>query len=245
MATEPSQNKRAIFSAGEYIPPRLHVKICGLTRAADAVAAAAAGADLLGMIFYPPSPRGISLPQAREIVRAVREAGFTHVRLVAVTVNAPRHLLERLLNEVGVDLIQLHGDEPPVILEALRGRGYKALRPHTPEELALDAPWYLDLGPREGPRLLVDAAVKGAYGGTGHLANWDAARRLARRYPILLAGGLTPDNVADAVRAVRPWGVDTSSGVEAAPGQKDISRVREFIAAARAAWEEIRHAPPD
>ncbi len=207
----------------------VRVKICGLTNVDDALFAAEAGADLLGMIFYPPSPRYVTIERAREIVRAVRDAGFERVRLVGVTVNAPRYLLDLLLEDVGVDLIQLHGDEAPVILADYEGRAYKALRPHTEEELDLDAPWFLDMGPREGPRLLIDAAVKGAYGGTGSLANWDVARRLARRYPILLAGGLTPENVAEAVRAVRPWGVDVSSGVEREPGKKDWEKVRAFI----------------
>ena len=207
----------------------VRVKICGLTNVDDALFAAEAGADLLGMIFYPPSPRYVTIERAREIVRAVRDAGFERVHLVGVTVNAPRYLLDLLLEDVGVDLIQLHGDEAPVILADYEGRAYKALRPHTEEELDLDAPWFLDMGPREGPRLLIDAAIKGAYGGTGSLANWDVARRLARRYPILLAGGLTPENVADAVRAVRPWGVDVSSGVEREPGKKDWEKVRAFI----------------
>ena len=211
----------------------VRVKICGLTNVDDALFAAEAGADLLGMIFYPPSPRYVTIERAREIVRAVRDAGFERVRLVGVTVNAPRYLLDLLLEDVGVDLIQLHGDEAPVILADYEGRAYKALRPHTEEELDLDAPWFLDMGPREGPRLLIDAAIKGAYGGTGSLANWDVARRLARRYPILLAGGLTPENVADAVRAVRPWGVDVSSGVEREPGKKDWEKVRAFIDSAK------------
>jgi len=200
--------------------------------------AADAGADLLGMIFYSPSPRYVTVDRAREIVRAVREAGFEHVRLVGVTVNAPRYFLDLLLEDVGVDLIQLHGDEAPVILSDYEGRAYKALRPHTEEELDLDAPWFLDMGLREGPRLLIDAAVKGAYEGTGVLANWDTARRLARRYPILLAGGLTPENVAEAVRSVRPWGVDVSSGVEQEPGKKDPAKVRAFIELARGVREE-------
>ncbi len=223
----------------------LHIKICGLTNVEDALSAAEAGADLLGMIFYPLSPRYVTVDQAREIVGAVRDTGFEHVRLVGVTVNAPRYFLDRLLEDVGVDLIQLHGDEAPVILTDYMGRAYKALRPHSEEELDLDAPWFLDIGPREGPRLLIDAALKGAYGGTGTLANWHTARRLARRFPILLAGGLTPENVADAVRTVRPWGVDVSSGVEAKPGRKDPEKVRAFIREARRAEETMPAHPVD
>ncbi len=211
---------------------RIHVKICGLTRVEDALYAAEAGADLLGMVFYPLSPRYVTVEQARRIVRAVRDAGFRHVRIVGVTVNAPRYFLDRLLTEVGVDLLQLHGDEAPVILSEYAGKAYKALRPRSEEELDLDAPWFLDVGPKDGPRLLLDANTE-AYGGSGVLANWKVAQRLARRYPILLAGGLTPENVAQAIRAVRPWGVDVSSGVEKEPGRKDPNKVREFILQAK------------
>lgn len=211
---------------------RIHVKICGLTRVEDALYAAEAGADLLGMVFYPLSPRYVTVEQARQIVRAVRDAGFRHVRIVGVTVNAPRYFLDRLLTEVGVDLLQLHGDEAPVILSEYAGKAYKALRPRSEEELDLDAPWFLDVGPKDGPRLLLDANTE-AYGGSGVLANWKVAQRLARRYPILLAGGLTPENVAHAIRAVRPWGVDVSSGVEKEPGRKDPNKVREFILQAK------------
>ncbi len=211
---------------------RIHVKICGLTRVEDALYAAEAGADLLGMVFYPLSPRYVTVEQARQIVRAVRDAGFRHVRIVGVTVNAPRYFLDRLLTEVGVDLLQLHGDEAPVILSEYAGKAYKALRPRSEEELDLDAPWFLDVGPKDGPRLLLDANTE-AYGGSGVLANWKVAQRLARRYPILLAGGLTPENVAQAIRAVRPWGVDVSSGVEKEPGRKDPNKVREFILQAK------------
>ena len=211
---------------------RIHVKICGLTRVEDALYAAEAGADLLGMVFYPLSPRYVTVEQARRIVRAVRDAGFRHVRIVGVTVNAPRYFLDRLLTEVGVDLLQLHGDEAPVILSEYAGKAYKALRPRSEEELDLDAPWFLDVGPKDGPRLLLDANTE-AYGGSGILANWKVAQRLARRYPILLAGGLTPENVAQAIRAVRPWGVDVSSGVEKEPGRKDPNKVREFILQAK------------
>ncbi len=211
---------------------RIYVKICGLTRVEDALYAAEAGADLLGMVFYPLSPRYVTVEQARQIVRAVRDAGFRHVRIVGVTVNAPRYFLDRLLTEVGVDLLQLHGDEAPVILSEYAGKAYKALRPRSEEELDLDAPWFLDVGPKDGPRLLLDANTE-AYGGSGVLANWKVAQRLARRYPILLAGGLTPENVAQAIRAVRPWGVDVSSGVEKEPGRKDPNKVREFILQAK------------
>ncbi len=222
------------------VPPTggdVRVKICGLTRVEDALVAVDAGADLIGMIFYPPSPRHVSLTRARTMVRAVRATGVP-VRIVGVTVNAPKWLLHALLEEVGVDWVQCHGDEPPDRVAALRGRGFKAVRltKATLEESAA----FLDIGPADGPHLLVDAAVPGAYGGTGHRADWKAAALLARQGPILLAGGLTPENVMAAIRQVRPWGVDVSSGVELRPGQKDPARVRAFIARVRAAVREAQ-----
>ncbi len=222
-------------SAGH--PSRVRVKICGITRVEDAVLAVEAGADMIGMIFYPPSPRYVSLARAQAIVQAVRERS-PRVRVVAVTVNAPTWLLQVLLDEVGVDWIQCHGDEPREQVAALKGRGFKAVR-LTGTTLAESAS-FLGIGPRDGPRLLVDAAVPGAYGGTGRQADWTAARELARQGPILLAGGLTPDNVANAVQYVQPWGVDVSSGVETRPGQKDPARVRAFIARAWAATQEVQ-----
>ncbi len=218
-------------------PAALRVKICGITRPEDARLAVEAGADLIGMVFYPPSPRAVTLEQARAIVATVRSLN-PQVRVVAVTVNAPTGLLRALWEQVGVDWIQFHGDEPPARVAQFAPRGFKALRmgPHTSFTSALA---YAAAGPPEGPRLLVDAAVPGRYGGTGRTTDWDLARRLAERVPLLLAGGLTPENVAAAVRAVRPWGVDVSSGVEAAPGRKDPAKVRAFVARARAALEEV------
>jgi len=201
--------------------------------------AAEAGADLLGFVFYPPSPRSVHPRVAHVIVQELRAARFPNLTLVAVTVNPPRPFQQRLLTEVGVDLIQLHGEEPPAIVADLNGRAYKALRPRSAEEADIDIPWYLELGPSQGPGLLLDAAVEGAYGGTGRHADWEIARRWRQATKLLLAGGLTPDNVAQAVRIVQPWGVDVSSGVEISPGRKDPYKVRDFIAAARAALQEV------
>ncbi|NPA91130.1 MAG: phosphoribosylanthranilate isomerase [Chloroflexi bacterium] len=215
----------------------VHVKICGLTREEDALAAAEAGADLLGMVLYPQNPRYVTPERAAAMVQAVRDAGYTRVRLVAVTLNAPRYLLDLLLRDVGVDLVQLHGDEAPVILSDYAGRAYKALRPTSEEELDLDAPWFLDSAPKEGPRLLLDAGGLD-HGDVGHLAAWKVARRLIRRYPVLVSGGLTPDNVADVIRALRPWGVDVTDGVEQGPGRKDWAKMRAFVQRVREAAGE-------
>lgn len=212
----------------------VRVKICGITSPEDALVAVEAGADLIGMVFYPPSPRHVSPETARRIVEAVRASGRP-VRVVGVTVNAPDWLLRFLLEELRVDWVQCHGDESPSRVRRLAGRAFKAVRLPGPPRDALAA--YAALGPADGPRLLVDAAVPGAYGGTGQLTDWDQARALAREMPLLLAGGLTPENVASAVRHVRPWGVDVSGGVEASPGRKDPARVRAFVEQARLALE--------
>ena len=143
--------------------------------------------------------------------------------------------MQRILKETGLDLAQLHGGEPPVVLERLQGRAFKALRSTSLAEAEADAEWYADLGPSAGPDLLLDAYHPQAYGGTGQRADWDTAAALARRYRLLLAGGLTPANVAEAIARVQPWGVDVSSGVETEPGRKDHAAVRAFIAAARGA----------
>jgi phosphoribosylanthranilate isomerase len=150
-----------------------------------------------------------------------------------VFVNSPVDEIRNILEACSLDLAQLHGDETPEILNAFDGKAFKAFRgvPHNINGFARE----------NAPALLVDAAVKGSYGGTGVTADWSAAAELAKRYPLLLAGGLTPENVAQAVRQVRPWGVDVASGVEvpphlggkAAPGEKDASKMKAFVQAVK------------
>jgi phosphoribosylanthranilate isomerase len=137
-----------------------------------------------------------------------------------------------ILEIAQLDLAQLHGDEPVHVLEQLNGRGFKALRPTSEMEAEVDAEWYVPYGPK-APVLLIDAYRKDQYGGTGHVADWSSATKLAQEHPILLAGGLTPDNVAAAVKQVRPWGVDVASGVEVSPGKKDAGKMRLFVERAR------------
>lgn len=213
------------------------IKICGITTLADARVAAQAGADLLGFIFYPPSPRYIPPEEAARIVQAMRqERGETAPRFVGVFVDADAAHLLAVRQTAGLDYAQLHGGEPPALLQQLQPWAFKALRPGSPQEAQADAEWYGDFGPSDGPQLLIDAYDPHAYGGTGKKADWFAAAELARIYPrLLLAGGLTPANVAQAIHTVRPWGVDVSSGVESAPGQKDPDAVHAFIRHARAA----------
>ncbi|MBL8055271.1 MAG: phosphoribosylanthranilate isomerase [Anaerolineales bacterium] len=205
---------------------RLNIKICGLTTLADALAAVEAGADLLGFNFYPPSPRYLT-PAACAAITADIRPRAPGVRLVGVFVNEPPERVAALLAEAGLDLAQLHGEEAPAALAALAGRAFKAFR-----GLGADHAGYAAAGPG-APAFLLDAYSPTLYGGTGQTADWTAARPLAQQYPLLLAGGLTPANVAEAIAQVRPWGVDVASGVEAAPGRKDAAKVAAFIRAAR------------
>jgi phosphoribosylanthranilate isomerase len=208
------------------------IKICGIKTFSEARMALEAGADLLGFNFHPRSPRFIPPEACADVLTqlADRRSSFT---AVGVFVNSGAQDVRRMLDLCGLDLAQLSGDEPPETLAALGGRAFKALRPGKPRpvaELLASVP-----ARERPPAFLLDAHVAGEYGGTGQTADWELAARLAERAPLLLAGGLTPENVAEAVRQVRPWGVDVASGVESAPGEKDPERLRQFIQKARAA----------
>ena len=207
------------------------VKICGITSLTDAQVAVDAGADMVGFVCYPKSPRYISPQAIADILAHLRRP--PECRAVGVFVNESAENIRRILETTGLDLAQLHGDEPPVILERLERRGFKALRPSSLAEAEADAAWYADLGPRTGPDLLLDAHHPHLYGGTGQRGDWRIAAALAKHYRLLLAGGLSPDNVAQAVAQVQPWGVDVSSGVERSPGQKDHDAIQSFIRAAK------------
>ena len=203
----------------------VRVKICGITNRDDALAAAAAGADALGFMFYEPSPRHLSLAVAAEIIRALPP----FIAKVGVFVDAPAEFVQRAIAECGLDTVQLHGDESPEYCRQFTVQTIKAFRVRN-EETLKQLPAY------ETSAWLLDSYVPGQPGGTGARFNWEVARaatRLGR--PVILAGGLTPANVAAAVREVRPFGLDVSSGVESGPGRKDHAKVMEFIAAAKAA----------
>ncbi len=217
----------------------LHVKICGLTNLRDALAAAEAGADMLGFIFYPGSPRYITPAQARQIVTALHEQ-YPAVLTVGVFVNEALATVYQILEQCDIHLAQLHGEEPAEWLKegsALLGRAYKALRPCSMGEanrLAAEYALPPSLAERMGsPSLLLDAYHVTARGGSGRVADWEIAAQLARQHRLLLAGGLTPTNVAQAIERVRPWGVDVASGVESAPGRKDYAAMRAFVQAVR------------
>ncbi len=198
---------------------RTRVKICGITRRQDALAAAEAGADALGFVFYPPSPRNIELERAVEIVASLPP----FVTTVGLFVNADAETIAQVVREARIDLLQFHGDECPDYC-ASHGRPWiKAIRMKEGVDLETEARRYA--GARA---LLLDAYRPGVPGGTGDLFEWDRVpASLAPR--IVLAGGLTPENVSEAVRRVRPWAVDVSGGVEAAPGIKDADKIERFL----------------
>jgi phosphoribosylanthranilate isomerase len=205
------------------------VKICGIKTLDIALAAIEAGADMLGFNFYPPSSRYISPEKCAEIVASLKDAGISVIN-VGVFVNDDTLRVQEILDLCSLDLAQLSGDETQEDLAALKGKAFKALRP---KSLAEADEQLVMFGRNQTPALLVDAHVKGAYGGTGETGDWAIAQHLATRTPILLAGGLNPENVVAAVRVVNPWGVDVASGVESSPGVKDPARISAFIAAAR------------
>jgi phosphoribosylanthranilate isomerase len=213
-----------------------HVKICGITRLGDARCAVEAGADLLGLIFYPKSPRFVTPEQAAAITRALRgEFGARAPRCVGVFVNEPVDRVRAVLDNAGLDLAQLHGDEPPAEVRKLQPRAFKAIRPQTGDDAQVVVNDYCDVAPDDDtlPQLLLDAYHPEKIGGTGVQADLDLACSLAQRFRLLLAGGLTPETVASAIKRVQPWGVDVSSGVEASRGIKDHARVRAFVKAVR------------
>ena len=219
----------------------LRVKICGITNSDDARVALEAGADYLGFILYPKSPRYVTPEKIRELRLGNEEwasqspiSNPQSPQFVGVFVNETVESIADILAFTGLDYAQLHGDEPADFLQQLSGRAFKAIRPTDVESAQDAASRFAPLGLDDGPQLFIDAYDPAEYGGTGKKADWQVAAELARRYPrLMLAGGLTPANVAQAIRAVRPWAVDVSSGVEASPGRKDHNAVRAFVRAAK------------
>jgi phosphoribosylanthranilate isomerase len=203
------------------------VKICGITNLDDALCAANAGADMLGFIFYPPSPRSTNTQDARQIVTGVKRK-TQNVICVGVFVNELPEHMRAVVGQVGLDAIQLSGAEPPETLAALNGRGFKVIR-KLHEAFSFGGQ---QTNPAL-PELVLEADHPTLYGGTGERANEQLALQLARQHRLMLTGGLTPDNVADVIRVVRPWGVDVASGVEASKGKKDHAKVRAFVRAAK------------
>jgi len=204
-----------------------HVKICGVTSVDDALAAIDLGASAIGLNFVPSSKRRIDVARARIIADAIHAHG-AKVQVVGVVADLSVDAMRALVRNAGLDCLQLHGDEAPDVLSPLLPHAYKAIRIATAEDAAHAATF-------PGDHLLVDAKVEGALGGTGETFDWSLVTPLAKTKKLTLAGGLTPENVGLAVRAVRPYCVDVASGVESAPGVKDTAKMRAFIEAARSA----------
>jgi phosphoribosylanthranilate isomerase len=204
---------------------RTRVKICGITREQDALAAVEFGADALGFVFYEPSPRYITVRHAAEIARALPP----FVSTVALFVNADPDTIAEVVESVGVDLLQFHGQERPEYCARHRRPWIRAVRVQPETDLLAARTEFAD-----ARGLLLDAYRPGVPGGTGETFDWDRIPpQMAPR--IVLAGGLNPDNVGDAVRSVRPYAVDVSGGVEARKGIKDPAKIKAFI-------EEVRSA---
>lgn len=201
----------------------VRVKICGITSVEDGLMAAGAGADMIGLMFYDRSPRHISIEAAAEISRALPP----YVLRTGVFVNPEESFVMRAIAECNLNILQFHGDEPSDFCTQFGLMSLKAIRVRDAESLE-------QLGEFQTNAFLLDAHSKNGLGGTGEKFNWDFAVE-ARRFgkPIFLAGGLTPENVAEAVVRVQPFGVDVSSGVEFAPGKKDAEKVLAFIKAAK------------
>lgn len=201
------------------------VKICGITNLEDALEAIYAGADMLGFNFYSKSPRYISKEKCLEITSAISRFS-AQVAFVGVFVNTDPVAIESTLRDCKLQMAQLHGDEHVEDLIHLKSTGYKAFR-GTPTAQFLQYYSTVRIGTK--PRFLIDSSTPEIYGGSGKTANWQDSAEIARKYEVLLAGGLNPANVLDAIQIVKPWGVDVASGVELNPRKKDISKLRSFI----------------
>jgi phosphoribosylanthranilate isomerase len=206
------------------------VKLCGMTRRKDAVAAARAGADAIGLVFWKRSPRAVTPARARSILRALPAS----VAVVGVFVNEPPARVKRLVRELGLDAVQLHGDENPSDYASLDVPIIRAV--HVTDRASLARARALPAWVTP----LVDARDSVKRGGTGRVADWTWARRLARDRPIMLAGGLDSTNVARAIATVRPWAVDVSSGIERRPGIKDERAMTRLMRAMKRAGRGAR-----
>lgn len=200
-------------------------KICGITRLEDARVAVAAGADAIGFVFYAKSPRAVTIEQAQAIIAQLPP----FVTTVGLFVDMPREQLSQLLEQVPLDLLQFHGDETPEQCEGFARPYIKALRVQAGDDIALRIAAYTSAS-----GVLLDTFVSGVPGGTGQAFDWSLVPQ-GLEMPIILAGGLTPDNVQAAIRQVEPYAVDVSGGVEASKGLKDSSKVQAFVHAVRSA----------
>lgn len=199
-----------------------YVKICGIRTVLDAQRCVAAGADAIGLNFYPESPRFVDLDRAQEIVAAVEG----QIAVVGLFVNAAESLVARIRDLVKLTWVQFHGDESPDVVARFLPAAYRAIR-------VRDSGLADEVRRFSGELVLVDAYVPGMPGGTGATFDWNLAIPVARERKVLLAGGLHPGNVCAAIRAVQPFGVDVASGVESSPGVKDPRLVESFVEQAK------------
>jgi len=200
-------------------------KICGITRVDDALTAAKAGADAIGLVFYAKSPRAVDVRQAREIVAALPP----FVTTVGLFVNASRCEINEILDAVPLDMLQFHGDETPAQCEGFHRPWFKAIRVGNGEDIEAEVARYANAS-----GILLDTFVAGVPGGTGERFDWSLIPAALAK-PLILAGGLTAENVQQAIAQVRPYAVDVSGGVEASKGVKDASKVMAFVGRVRAA----------
>lgn len=205
--------------------PIVRTKICGITRVEDALVAAEAGADAIGLVFYAKSPRAVTVQQARTIIAALPP----FVTTVGLFVNASRCEISETLDAVSLDVLQFHGDESPSDCEGYHRPWYKALRVKAGEDVRTQVARYAGAS-----AILLDTFVAGVPGGTGEVFDW-ALVPAGLAKPLILAGGLTTGNVQQALATVRPFAVDVSGGVELSKGVKDAASVREFIRLVRTA----------
>lgn len=198
---------------------RTRVKICGITRVEDALAAVNAGADAIGLVFYAPSPRCVSVAQAQKIVAAIPP----FVSVVGLFVNAPTAEIQFILSQVRLDIIQYHGDETPDVCKQINLPYYKAIRVKAESNLLQYA-----LEFESAKALLLDTYTEAAFGGTGQVFDWNLIPKNMTK-PVILAGGLTAENVAHAIKQVQPYAVDVSGGVEVVKGIKDVAKIAAFM----------------
>ena len=200
---------------------RTRVKICGITNVKDAISAVNAGTDAIGLVFYAPSPRFVTIAQAQQIVAAIPP----FVSVVALFVNASTAEIEAVLAQVRIDIVQFHGDETPGDCAQIKLPYYKAIRVKADTNLLQYA-----LEFKDAKALLLDTYSEAAFGGTGHVFDWGLIPKNLTK-PVILAGGLVPENVRLAIQQVQPYAVDVSGGVESTKGIKDVAKIAAFMQA--------------
>jgi phosphoribosylanthranilate isomerase len=215
---------------------RVRIKVCGITRLDDALYAAEIGVDMLALNFWPGTRRRIDRTSAQTLVEALRSRlGDDCPLLIGLFVNSEVGAIQSTVDQLGLDAVQLSGDEPPEMLAQLKGHAFRSIRPTSAEQTAVEAQSYHAATADYLPSLLVDAYHKGSFGGTGiQTSDAIALTAKAKAARLMLAGGLTPENVAARVEAVLPWGVDVASGVEdGTPGVKDHNKMKAFVQVVR------------